>query len=162
MVSSRALIASLSVLALALCACASKSPNERVETRTQLAAGTDLNPDGSARPSPVVVRIYQLRGDTEFLNGDFFALYSNEKNALGANLVTRDEFVVNPGEHREVRIGLSNEARYVGAIAAFRDLTGAHWRALQLRPRRTFSSGFARVTVIINLEHDSLTLALKK
>src|SRR5580704_490502 len=134
MVSSRALIASLSLLGLALCACASKSPNERVETRTQLAAGTDLNPDNSARPSPVVVRIYQLRGDTEFMNCDFFAVYSNEKNALGANLVARDEFVVNPGERREVRIGLSNEARYVGAIGAFRDLTGAHWRALQLRP----------------------------
>ena len=162
MVSSRALIAGLGLLALALSACASKNPNERVETRTQLAAGTDLNPDSNARPSPVVVRIYQLRGDMEFLNSDFFALYSNEKTALGANLVTRDEFVVNPGERREVRFGLSNEARYVGVVGAFRDLTGAHWRALQLRPRRTFSSGYARVTVIVNLEHDSLTLALKK
>jgi type VI secretion system protein VasD len=161
MASSRALIGCMGLLAL-LSSCASKNATERVETRTQLDAGTDLNPDASGRPSPVVVRIYQLRGDTEFLNSDFFALYSNEKNALGANLVARDEFVVNPGERREVRIGLSTEARNVGAVAAFRDLTGAHWRALQLRPRRTFSSGFARVTVIINMEHNALTLGLKK
>lgn len=159
---SRGLIACICVLTLALAACASKSPTERVETRTQLLANTDLNPDTGGRPSPVVVRIYQLRGDTEFLNSDFFALYSNEKSALGANLVARDEFVVNPGERRDVRIGLSNEARYVGALAAYRDITGAHWRALQLRPHRTFSSAPARVTVIVNLEHDALTLALKK
>jgi type VI secretion system protein VasD len=147
---------------LLLSACASRGPTELVETRAWLIAGNDVNPDISGRPSPVVVRVFQLRADAEFLSSDFFALYSNEKTALGASLVARDEYVMHPGERRETRIGLSPEARYVGAIAAFRDINGAHWRALQLRPRRTFGRGFAKARVTIGIDRDALTLSVKK
>jgi type VI secretion system protein VasD len=162
MASNRILITCVGLLAVALSACASRGPSEPVDTRTFLVASNDVNPDISGRPSPVVVRVFQLRGDAEFLSADFFTLYSKEKMVLGASLIAREEFVVQPGERRETRLGISPDARYIAVIAAFRDINGAHWRQLQLRPRGAFNHGFANRPVRIRLERDALTLALKK
>jgi type VI secretion system protein VasD len=158
----RILLAWVGLAALAMSACASHGSTDLVETRAVVTASTDVNPDISGRPSPVVVRVFQLRSDAEFLSADFFNLYSNEKTALGGSLVSREEYVMHPGERREARIGLAPDAGFIGVIAAFRDIQGAHWRALQLRPRRTFGHGFAKVPVMIALDRDALKLSLKK
>ena len=84
----------LAALVLALSACASHSADERVATRTSLSASKDVNPDINGRPSPVVVRIFQLHGDGEFQSAEFFSLYTHEKESLGASLIAFQEFEV--------------------------------------------------------------------
>ena len=139
--------------------CASHRANEAVETRTQLAADNDVNPDLQGRPSPIVIRIFQLRGDAEFSKADFFGLYGHEKEVLGPSLVGIDEYVLRPGEKREVRIGMMNDTRYVATVAAFRDISVARWRVLQLRPGRSIFSkerlsvGVSRVAVSLSVKH---------
>ena len=147
----------LALAVLALSACASHSPNERVATRTFLSASNDVNPDINGRPSPVVVRIFQLHGDSEFWNADFFSLYKREKESLGASLIAIQEFELSPGEYRDTRIPLARDARYVGAIAAYRDLGVAQWRVLRTRPSHSL---FVAESVVIKVDRNTLTLSV--
>lgn len=93
-----------------------------------IAASADTNPDAGGRPSPVVVRIYQLKADTAFMGADFFALFDDEMKVLGAELIGRDEFVMAPAERRSVDVNVSPDARFVGVVAAYRDIRNAQWR----------------------------------
>jgi type VI secretion system protein VasD len=122
---------------LVLSSCASHNSNERVPTRTQLSASQDVNPDINGRPSPVVLRIYQLRGDAEFAKADFSGLFLREKEALGGSLIDVEEFALHPGESLETRLPLSGEARFIAAAAGLRDIGNAQWRTLQPRPSRS-------------------------
>jgi type VI secretion system protein VasD len=101
-----------------------------------LASTADVNPDVEGRPSPIVVRLYQLKGDTAFSRADFFALFDDDEKALGSELVVRDEYVLDPREIRNLRIAVSDEARFIGVIAAFRDLRNAEWRVAVPAPIR--------------------------
>src|SRR5258706_4242000 len=105
-------------------------PDARVKAAMTLAASADTNPDATGRPSPVVVRVYQLRTDGAFTGADFFALFDDDQKVLGPELISRDEFVLAPAEQKKMDVTVSGETRFVGAIAAFRDIRNAQWRVL--------------------------------
>jgi type VI secretion system protein VasD len=105
-------------------------PDARIKATMTLSATADTNPDATGRPSPVVVRVFQLRGDGAFSAADYFPLYDDDKMVLGPELITRDEFVLAPGDRRSLEVTLAADTRFVGAIAAFRDIRNAQWRAL--------------------------------
>ena len=111
------------------------APDAKVKATLTLSAGNDINPDANGRPSPVVVRVYQLRADAAFTAAEFFALYDDEQKALGPELLTRDEFVLAPSDSRTLDVTLAPDARFVGAIAAFRDIRSAQWRVALPAPR---------------------------
>lgn len=160
MVSKNLLVALLAACALAGVGCASKPPKP-VPAHAQLIASADTNPDSSGRASPVVVRLFQLRDDGEFATADFFALYDKEKETLGASLVSREEYVLEPGETRSLELPLKTEARFLGAIAAFRDIRSARWRALTPAPEKTLTDLLRRDGVTLQVGKDSLTLTVK-
>lgn len=89
----------------------------------------NVNPDASGRPSPVLVRIYELRSVAAFNRGDFFALFEREKEHLAAELVAREELPLMPGASPQAITTLRGDTRYLGVIAAFRDIERAQWRA---------------------------------
>jgi type VI secretion system protein VasD len=99
-------------------------------------AQPDVNPDAAGRPSPVVVRVYQLQQEAKFANADFFALFDDEQQALGADLLARDEITLAPGERKELQIAVKGEAKFVGAVAAYRDIRNSQWRAVQPAPKK--------------------------
>ncbi len=94
-----------------------------------ITAVADLNPDAHGRPSPVVVRVYELKTLSVFENADFYALYDEELATLGADLLAREELEIRPGEKRKYERTVDLRARYLGVIAAFRDLENARWRS---------------------------------
>src|ERR1700722_17718151 len=140
------------VMMLVLSGCASHPPDERVPTRALLAATQDVNPDINGRPSPVVVRIFQLRGDSEFQAADFPSLYTHEKESLGASLIVSQEFELRPGDPLDTRIPVARDARYVGAIAAYRDLSASQWRVLRTRPSHSL---FVSESVVVNVDRNT-------
>jgi type VI secretion system protein VasD len=150
----------IACLAIALAGCASK-PAKPVETKAVLSASEDVNPDSSGRPSPIVVRIYQLRGDTEFNNADFFALYEKDKEVLGASLIAREEKTLFPGQQLETDVPLSPEARFVGAVAAYRDLSTSRWRALIGKPEKSLLKMLATQRINIRVGKDAVSLSAK-
>ena len=134
MSASRFLAASFAcmLVMLVLGACRTKPPPaaKPADAPTVISASGDVNPDLSGRASPVVVRIYQLRGDAEFNSADFVALFEREKETLGVSLIARDERTVFPGQRVQLVLALSPETRFIGAVAAFRDVAGTRWHTL--------------------------------
>lgn len=116
-------------LAVASCGMLKASPPKPQLLKLSLSVSADVNPDAQNRPSPIVLRIYQLKDDAAFKDADFFALYDKEQATLAAALVSRVEFEVAPGEQRTVDYQLSPDARFVGVAAAYRDIRNAAWRA---------------------------------
>jgi type VI secretion system protein VasD len=106
------------------------APEAKVKAPMTIAVSADVNPDSSGRPSPIVVRVYQLRTDAAFRNADFFALFEDDQKVLGAELISRDEFTLAPAERTTMDVTVSGDTRFVAAIAAFRDIRNAQWRVL--------------------------------
>jgi type VI secretion system protein VasD len=109
-------------------------PPKPARTRLTLAASPDSNPDASGRPSPVVVRVYQLKTDTAFTGAEFFALFDDDMKVLGVDLIGRNEYVLAPSERRTMELDVSAEAQFVGVIAAYRDIRNAQWRTVLQAP----------------------------
>jgi type VI secretion system protein VasD len=113
---------------LALAACKSAPPKPKV-LKLNVAVSTDANPDGQNRPSPIVIRVYQLKDDAAFKDADYFALYDKEQATLAASLISRQEFEVAPGGQQLLDYQLSPDARFVGVTAGYRNIRDASWRA---------------------------------
>jgi type VI secretion system protein VasD len=134
----------------ALAACAS-GPPKSTKARMTVIAQSDVNPDASGRPSPIVVRVYQLQQDAKFANADFFALFDDEQQALGADLLARDEITLAPGERKEVQVEVKGEAKFLGAVAAFRDIRNSQWRVLQPAPKKGLLDVFRKDGVQVSV-----------
>ena len=148
------------VLALAACA-TSRSDEPPVRTKTYLQAEPDLNPDASGRASPVVVRVFELKSDAEFVAADFFSLYEHERESLGTSLLSRQEYVLKPGERRELWLPVPRDAAYIGVVAAFRDIRSARWRTVSRATHKGIGDTFSRDTVRIVAGHGGVTLVVK-
>ena len=84
-------------------------------------ADSGVNQDLDGRPSPTVVRIYQLEDDALFKESDFFALYDNDSALLPGDLLLRDEIIVNPGASAIKKALLDKNTEFVGVLAAFQN-----------------------------------------
>jgi type VI secretion system protein VasD len=125
-------------------------PEVKTKSAMTLAASADTNPDATGRPSPVVVRVYQLKTDAAFKGADFFALFDDDMKVLGPELITRDEYVLNPSEKKTIDVVVSRDARFVGALAAFRDIRNAQWRGLVPAPRGGLNVTIERARVVVS------------
>jgi type VI secretion system protein VasD len=94
----------------------------------KLTASDQLNPDIHGRPSPIVVRLLELKHPVAFENADFFSLYERAGKSLAPDLVTIEELQLRPGETLELKLSVREGSRYVGILAAYRDLPEARWR----------------------------------
>ncbi|WP_338525170.1 type VI secretion system lipoprotein TssJ [Pseudomonas batumici] len=135
---STAFLKMLTVLAtlLWLAGCSSLSPYSQVtKLNLKLTASDRLNPDLNGRPSPIVVRLFELKHPVAFENADFFSLYERAKEALAPDMVASEELELRPGETVELKLSLEEGSRYVGVLAAYRDLPESKWRyTVQVTP----------------------------
>ena len=99
----------------------------RLAISLQASANVNPNPEGQA--SPIVVRLYELKSLDAFTGEDFFTLYDNEKAVLGEQLLAKEEIELKPGETREIGHELNPATRFLGVIAAYRDIDHAKWQA---------------------------------
>jgi type VI secretion system protein VasD len=120
-------------------------------TPMTLLVAADVNPNASGRPSPIVVRVYQLRTDGRFGAAEFEPLYADDRAALGEELISRDEFVLEPAEKRVVNVDVAAATRYVGVVAAYRDIRNAQWRGLLEAPRKGFTVAVERTRVQVSV-----------
>jgi len=147
----RVLIAALIALA-ALSAGCSLFGSKQTTAAIQLRAVWSLNPDASGRPSPLRIRLYELKSAGAFDGQDFFSLYDRDKEVLGADLVARQELQVEPGMQKDFKLTLNPDTKFFAVLAQYRDIEHAKWRAtMQVRPGKT-------TRMLLNL--DSLSVKL--
>ncbi|MDH1263861.1 MULTISPECIES: type VI secretion system lipoprotein TssJ [unclassified Pseudomonas] len=122
-----ALMAALLVLA----GCSSMSPYSSMTKLDLTLNGSEkLNPDLHGRPSPIVLRLIELKHPVSFETADFFSLYQRPKEALSPDMVVLEELELRPGEQREMKLSVQPGSRYVGVLAAYRDLPESNWRVV--------------------------------
>lgn len=147
-------IACYSCMLTALAACSTLPwPQFPTKIDSKILASFEINPDANGRPSPLVVRLYELKSKTSFEDADFFKLYDEEAATLGGDLLTRKEFELSPGEGREIAYKAHDQARYFGVVAAYRNIEQAHWRAstaLELNKKNTLIVKIGKQSVTIN------------
>jgi type VI secretion system protein VasD len=96
----------------------------------QLNNAQNTNPDVEGKGSPVLLRVYELKDQTNFNGADFFALFDKDKTVLAGDLVRKQEFLLKPGEAKTLQIEPGADTRFVGFFAAFRQLDNAQWRVV--------------------------------
>jgi type VI secretion system protein VasD len=127
----RALLAAC--LAACLTACAT-SPAPQRTVRITVLASPALNPDGDGRPSPVMVRLYELADTDGFQQAGFFDLSDHDKEVLGANALARMVVAVRPGERLTLCHALEPRSRHLAVMVAYRDIYRARWRGVVALP----------------------------
>lgn len=119
------------VAAVTLGACSSDpKPTPKSVAEIKIKAAPTLNPDLNGRPSPAVVRFYQLLSPEMFQNADFFQLFEQEQAALGPTSIAKEEYVVEPGQVSTIKIALKPDVAHLGVVVAYRAFDKATWRAV--------------------------------
>lgn len=123
-----------------------------VKVKTSVTAVENLNPDYQGRPSPVNIIVFQLVSADAFEQADFFSLFDPEAAVLGGDMLVRTQILLQPGEEREWVAEFQKETRFVGVIAAYRDIENAQWRSSMELPKkgligRFFKKNKLRITV---------------
>lgn len=119
---------------MASCSSPPPAPPKPPPRPTLLAAAirtsNSVNPDARARPSPLRIRVYELKSSAAFGGADFLSLFEHDQATLGAEMGAREEFVLQPGETRPWEKALDGDVRFVGVVAVFRDIERASWKAI--------------------------------
>jgi len=153
-------------LALALL-CAVSLPwaahaGDKVKVKSLITSTADLNPDFRGRPSPVVLILFQLAAADTFKNADFASLYDPKAPVLGKDLIDRTQMTVQPGEMRPLEAEFDESARFLGVVAAYRDIEHAEWRGVVVLPEKGFfKKVFSRQKLVIALESIALSAKLE-
>jgi type VI secretion system protein VasD len=116
-----------------------------------LAAGNQLNPNAQRRPSPVVVRVFDLKTPAGFDAATYEGLFERDRETLAADLVARDEFTLNAGEGKRIERKLAPETKVIAVAVAFRELERAAWRttvAVKPNTKNRINVALDGVTVI--------------
>ncbi len=121
-------VATLMVLA----GCARDTTPPPTTASIDLSASSDVNPDRNDRPSPVLVRVYELRSAGVFEGADFFTLLEQDSAVLGADRVSRWEYQLEPGQQERLSFTAESGSGYVAVVAAYRDIEHARWRAVEV------------------------------
>jgi len=158
--------AALVLAAMLLCAaCASTPPRpEPMKLALAVEARPTLNPDDKGRAAPVLVRLYELKTEGAFLNADYFSLDEKDRTVLQQDLLVRDEFILRPGETRDIARTLQPETRALGVLVGYRDLGHATWRAVHRLPPAAEAAWYRsmvparKVALSVVLDQQTLTI----
>ena len=119
----------------------------------------DINPDERNHPSPVFIRLYELKSPLLFHQADFMTLYAKDKATLDADFVAKRElkrFI--PGESREERFVLNPATKYVALYAEFFQYQNANYKVVfEVTP-----GNFVRNQVQLDLTGNHIVLSPKK
>jgi type VI secretion system protein VasD len=133
----------LFVIGLSLVACSTTT------TQLTLNATKHLNQDTQNRSLPVVVRVYSLTNDEEFIDASFRELWRNDKAVLGSTLLDREEYTLDPGGRLTIKVTHTAQAKYIAVVALFRHPHGSEWRVIHPMPGR-LGATFTRLTIILS------------
>ncbi len=153
--------AAIALLALAGCASplAPAGPPPPFPATVTIQAAASVNPDAQGRPSPVFVRLYQLKDAGAFMNAAYEALHTQEAATLGASIIAREELPLGPGELKALQVKIEPETRFIGVIADFRDIANAQWRAVTTAPEKRLKDLLREKRLSIRLEGTQVSIA---
>ncbi|UGY11726.1 type VI secretion system lipoprotein TssJ (plasmid) [Bradyrhizobium barranii subsp. apii] len=117
--------------------CSTDKSSKTTPIKFVIEADELVNPNARGKPSPVVVRIYELKSTANFTQAQFFELFDDDAKRLGPDLVAKREVELTPGDKVDFERNTPIETQNVGVIAGFRSGNDAQWRsAAEIKPDR--------------------------
>ena len=90
---------------------------------------SNINPDENKRPSPVYVRVYELKSPTIFQKADFIDLYERDTTVLGGDFVNKQVLKpLSPGVNRTDNLVLKSGTTNVGLYVEFSQYRGVNYK----------------------------------
>ncbi|MBZ9613434.1 type VI secretion system lipoprotein TssJ [Rheinheimera maricola] len=105
------------------------------EIKVFIDVANDLNPTHDSRPSPLVLKIFQLNDDAKFVNLSIDELLVSTEAVLGGELVGIDQAMMFPGKNQELKLVINKGAVFLGVIAAFQKEDGVAKRVIPIKGR---------------------------
>ncbi|WP_096086446.1 type VI secretion system lipoprotein TssJ [Agaribacterium haliotis] len=94
-------------------------------------ASSDINPDEQENPSPLYLRLYQLKSDNMFEKADFIDLYEQDVDKLGADFLSKQELKpIQPGQSRTESFVLNPQTKYIALFAEFFQYDNASYKLI--------------------------------
>jgi type VI secretion system protein VasD len=104
-----------------------KPPAEtQVSIRITAERGASKGPNGESLP--ISVLFFELSSAGKFRGGDFFGLYDEPAQLLGADLVGSERVSLPPGGTERLTRKVDPSVRYLGVLAAYRNIDNVSWR----------------------------------
>lgn len=120
------------VLAILLLSGCSSDPEKPEPPPTvialKIAISAKANPDVNNRPSPIVIRLYELKSIGKYVEADFYALFDKYDSSLGGDLLDSEMFHLKPGDIHTLTKEVSPETKFIAVSAAYRDVDRAVWK----------------------------------
>lgn len=118
------ILLSVSIVSLSACSSINSSVgglfNMDTDLEIKFKVDADVNPDDDKKPSPLFIRMYQLKSTKMFSRANFIDLYEKDKEVLGADMISKQKLRrIKPGESRTENFVLNKETRYIGLYAEF-------------------------------------------
>ncbi|NQZ32441.1 MAG: type VI secretion system lipoprotein TssJ [Oceanospirillaceae bacterium] len=112
-----------------------------------ISANSGSNPDLAGRPSPTVIKIYQLSSDGKFKQTDFFTLYDDD-STLSSDVLEHRELLLASQSSNSLLMTLDPKTQYIGITAAFQQSNNAKYKLLIPIGKRSTQS--AAVKLLVN------------
>ena len=125
------LCAQLAALACLFAPLAHGEPaKEATRLELSLEAAANVNPDAKQRPSPIQVRLIELKGESTLENADYFGLMHTEKTTLLGDLLSREDHILRPGERKPIKRLAHPDAIALLVVAGYHELGQSQWSEL--------------------------------
>lgn len=101
------------------------------DLRLVIQTDKDINPDANNRPSPVFVRMYELKSPIIFHQADFMSLFNKDKAVLEADFINKQDLkIFVPGDKRESSFVLNKGTKFVALYAEFLQYQNANYKVI--------------------------------
>lgn len=90
-------------------------------------ANEDVNPNLRGVPSSIMVYVFQLKDKLGFESATFAQIDSNDN--LKGSVISKDTYVVQPGEEKEVKFTTDDDAKYIAIAAGYRN-SNLEWKKI--------------------------------
>ena len=141
------------------CQTVGKTLNLDTDLSLTIKSNANINPDDSAKPSPLFVRFYQLKSKDLFENANFIDLYESDQEMFGGDIISKKELKrLTPGEVRNENFVLDSDTQYIALFAEFFKYDESKYMIIV--PIQT--NNVFRDKIEINIASNSMTLVNKK
>lgn len=99
-----------------------------------LYAADNINPNERGNPRPVVVKLYQLKGDVRMENATYDEILLKDKDTLGEDFAKVDDVEIFPNDLVQVKFERMKEASVLAGVALFHGPKGNSWKTFYAFP----------------------------
>lgn len=108
-----------------------KMLNLDTDLKLTFKVAADINPDDKKTPSPLFIRLYELKSPKVFERATFLELFERDKEVLGGDMLGKQQLKrIKPGEDVELSFVVDEKTQFVGLFAEFLQYKNSNYRVV--------------------------------